>query len=168
MYNFYNLNPNLHTSSSHNSVTVEVNTPLTNETFYQLFKQYYNHASEENENLLGAHLNEINYIIGIIPNDNTQDSTQIHELTIRSMDDLNLLICTTEEREVFLPVFTDTRELKHWNTEPIITLSVPARWLWQFVLRQKNFSGVVFNPGSIGWDISLEHIASLLEDLNQV
>ena len=28
-----------------------------------------------------------------------------------------------------------------------------------------DFNGIVFNPGSIGWDISLEHISSLLKDI---
>ena len=82
------------------------------------------------------------------------------------MEDLNLLISTTEDREVYLPVFTDNNELQRWSTEPVFTLSVPATWLWQFTLSQKNFTGIVFNPGSIGWNISLEHIQSLLDDIN--
>ena len=167
MYNFYNLNPELNTSSSNNasSITLEVNLPLTNNTFYQLFEQYYHDPSEAHQDVLAKHLNTIDYLIGFIPYDAASAST-LKNITITSMDDLNFLICTTEEREVFLPIFTDSRELQRWTTEPIYTLSVPAKWLWKFTLTQKNFNGIVFNPGSIGWDISLEHIASLLDDIN--
>lgn len=167
MYNFYNLNPEHHTSSAHDAaqVTLEINLPLTNDTFYRLFEQYYHDSSEENQDILAKHLNTIDYLIGFIPHD-TEAASSLKNITISSMDDLNLLICTTEGREVFLPVFTDSRELQRFTKEPLFTLSVPAKWLWKFTLTQKNFNGIVFNPGSIGWDISLQHIASLLEDMN--
>ena len=166
MYNFYNLNPELHTSSnnSSSSVTLDVNLPLTNDTFYILFEKYYRDPSETNQDMLAKHLNVTHYLICFIPNDAT-DVSLLKNITISSMDDLNLLICTTEEREVFLPVFTDSRELQRFTQEPLYTLSVPAKWLWKFTLAQKNFNGIVFNPGSIGWYISLEHISSLLEDI---
>lgn len=167
MYNFYNLNPELHTSSnsSSSSITLDVNLPLTNDTFYMLFEKYYSNPSEANQDMLAKHLNVTHYLICFIPNDTTDDVSLLKNITISSMDDLNLLICTTEEREVFLPVFTDSRELQPFTQEPLYTLSVPAKWLWKFALAQKNFNGIVFNPGSIGWDISLEHISSLLEDI---
>lgn len=166
MYNFYNLNPDHHTSSNNHStnVTLDVNLPLTNDTFYTLFETYYNNPSEDNQDILAKHLNTIHYLIGFISND-AANASSIKNITINSKDDLNLLICTTEEREVFLPVFTDSRELQLFTKEPLYTLSVPAKWLWKFILSQRNLRGIVFNPGSIGWDISLEHVASLLEDI---
>lgn len=167
MYNFYSLNPEISTSPNNNasSINLEVNLPLTNDTFYKLFEQYYHDSSESNQDILAKHLNSIDYLIGFISSD-ASSASSLKNITITSMDDLNLLICTTEEREVFLPIFTDSRELQRWTTEPIYTLSVPAKWLWKFTLTQKNFNGIVFNPGSIGWDISLNHIASLLDDIN--
>lgn len=167
MYNFYNLNPEHHTSSTNSAarVTLDVNLPLTNDTFYMLFERYYRDPSEANQDMLAKHLNTIHYLIGFIPND-TAHASLLKNIAVSSMDDLNLLICTTEEREVFLPAFTDSRELQCFTKEPLFTLSVPAKWLWKFTLSQKNFSGIVFNPGSIAWNISLEHIASLLEDVD--
>lgn len=166
MYNFYTLNnQDTSSTSSNNTVTITINESLTNNTFYSLFEAYYNDASEENENKLGEHINTIDYLIGIIPDENTIINDTHTQLTVKAMDDLNFLISTTEEREVFLPAFTDMRELQRWYTEPVYTLKVPAEWLWKFVLNQNNLSGIVFNPASIGWDISLEHIQSLLEDL---
>ena len=169
MYNFYNLNPNHNTSSkgSTSEVTLDVNTDLNNETFYKLFADYYyDNASEEKQDILAQHLNTINYLIAFFPSDSSIDPRTLKSVTIHTMEDLNLLISTTEDREVYLPVFNDNNELQRWSTEPVFTLSVPAKWLWQFTLSQKNFTGIVFNPGSIGWNISLEHIQSLLDDIN--
>lgn len=165
MYDFYSLNPDLNKpkDSATHSISLTINEPLTNDTFYQLFQAYYYNQTPENEDALGNHLNAIDYLIAFLPSDeHTNTSTSI---TIHTMDDLNLLISTTEEREVFLPVFTDSRELAHWYDGNACTLTVPARWLWKFILQQKNFNGIVFNPGTIGWDINLEHIASLLNDI---
>lgn len=167
MYNFYNLNPQENQSSNDSTgITLDINTPLNNDMFYKLFQDYYyDTTSETKQDLLAQHLNTINYLIGFYSNDTSIDSKTLSSITIRKMDDLNLLISTTDEREVYLPVFTDVNELNRWISESVFTLSVPAKWLWEFTLSQKNFSGIVFNPGSIGWNISLEHIKSLLEDI---
>ena len=166
MYNFYNLNPN-HDTSNHSTsigVTLDVNIPLSNPLFYKLFEDYYyDNTSEEKQDLLAEHLNTINYLIAFISNEPTDS---LNTITIHSKDDLNLLISTTDDREVYLPVFTDSTELKRFTDETIFTLTVPAKWLWEFTLSQKNFTGIVFNPGSIGWNISLEHIQSLLDDIH--
>ena len=169
MYNFYNLNPNHQTQSNNTStgITLDVNKPLSNPTFYKLFANYYyDNTSEEKQDILAQHLNTIDYLIAFICNDSTPDAHLLETITVRNNDDLNLLISTTEEREVYLPAFTDTSELKRFTSEPVFTITVPAKWLWEFILSQKNFTGIVFNPGSIGWDISLEHIQSLLDDIN--
>lgn len=168
MYNFYNLNPD-HTSSTHNttnSITLDINQPLANKTFYKLFSDYYyDNTSEEKQDILAEHLNSIDYLIAFIADHSTTTNSS-STITIHSADDLNLLISTTEEREVYLPAFTDSTELNRFTAEPVFTITVPAKWLWEFALSQKNFTGIVFNPGSIGWDISLEHIQSLLDDIN--
>ena len=170
MYNFYTLNASNNTPTKVNasSVTLDVNETLTNNTFYSLFSAYYRHSTIENEDALGAHINSIDYLIAILPEDPSFDCSNEKSLTVTEMDDLNFLICTTKDREVFLPVFTDSRELTRWYHEPVYTIRVPAVWLWQFVLKQGNFNGIVFNPGSIGWDINLEHIQSLLDDIQSI
>lgn len=163
MYNFYNLNPNHSSPETSNHVTLDINLPLHNDTFYELFNIYAEHPTEENQDKLGSYLNTINYLIGFFPSDNSaENSTQI---TISKYDDLHLLICSTKEREVYLPAFTTTTELQNWCTESINTISVPAEWLWKFVLSQNNFAGIVINPGSIGWTINYDHIRSLLDDI---
>lgn len=169
MYNFYNLNPAHHTTSSNGStsITLDVNAPLTNELFYKLFEAYYyDNTSEEKQDVLADHINHTDYLLAFISEDPNMQHGHPTSIQIHSQEDLNLLISTTDEREVYLPVFTDSKELKRFTTEPVFTLTVPAKWLWQFTLSQKNFTGIVFNPGSIGWDISLEHIRSLLDDLS--
>lgn len=166
MYNFYNLNPQHNTSTS-TSITLDVNVPLTNDLFYQLFEAYYyDNTSEAKQDILAEHINTIEYLIAFVSDDSNMRHGHPTSIELRSQEDLNLLISTTEEREVYLPVFTDSKELLRYTEEPVFTLTVPARWLWEFILSQKNFTGLVFNPGSIGWDISLEHIQSLLDDIN--
>ena len=168
MHNFYNLNPdqNKKASDSINTVTLDVNVPLDNPNFHELFNTYCNNPDIEMQNKLGAYLNTINYLICILP-DSVEDSHSTpHTLTIKKDDNLSFLISSTKEREVYLPIFTDSSQIPLWYTDPVYTLSVPAVWLWKFVLSQKNYQGVVINPGSIEWSITLEHIQSLLDDLN--
>jgi len=168
MYNFYTLNPDHSTSlqDTSTSITLDVNESLDNKTFYKLFADYYyDNTSEEKQVILATHLNNINYLIAFIAED-IDTANNLNTITIHSSDDLNLLISTTDEREVYLPVFTDSTELTRFTTQPVFTLTVPAEWLWKFILSQKNFTGIVLNPGSIGWDMSLEHVQSLLDDIN--
>lgn len=167
MYNFYNLNAMHNTSSNDsNGVTLPVNEPLNNETFYKLFSDYYyDNTSEEKQNILAEHINQIDYLIAFTTDDASINTQSLTNITISQTDDLNLLISTTQEREVYLPVFTNQTELKRFTDECVFTLKVPAKWLWKFTLSQNNFSGIVFNPASIGWDISLDHVQSLLDDI---
>lgn len=164
MYNFYNLNPNHSSPEISNHVTLDINLPLHNDTFYELFDTYAFQPTEENQDKLGHYLNTINYLIGFFPNDNSDKNSA--QITINKYDDLHLLICSTKEREVYLPAFTNTTELQNWCKESINTISVPAEWLWKFVLSQNNFTGIVINPGSIGWTINCDHIRSLLDDID--
>lgn len=167
MHNFYNLNPNHQTLSGElsNSISLDLNVPLNNTKFYQLFDEYYANPNENTQNSLGMYLNQMNYLVGIIPEETAPSEFASSQITIKKGDALKFLICSNDEREVFLPVFTDDSEIKNWYNEPINTLSVPAAWLWKFVLSQKNYAGVIINPNGIAWSINLEHIESLLNDI---
>ncbi|WP_069999921.1 SseB family protein [Cellulosilyticum sp. I15G10I2] len=162
MHSFYNLNPNHNTAASEHSVSVslDLNTPLSNDEFYKLFDEYCVSPNEKNQNILGTHLNKMSYLLGII-----SDNVNTNQITIKKGDDLKFLICSTDNREVFLPVFTTDEELNAWYPETISTLTVPAAWLWKFVLGQKNYEGILINPAGIAWPINLQHIQSLLNDM---
>ncbi len=164
MHNFYNLNPNHNTSnsSSYSSITLELNIPLTNEDFHKYLSNYLENPTEELQNTLGAHLNNMHYLLGILPNESSSNDS----LTLSVGSELNLLICSNDNREVFLPIFTDDIALKNWYSDPINTLSVSAEWLWKFILRCNNYAGVVINPDTISWCIDLEQLQSLLDDIN--
>ena len=45
MYNFYNLNPNHSSPETSNHVTLDINLPLHNDTFYELFNIYADQTS---------------------------------------------------------------------------------------------------------------------------
>jgi len=167
MHNFYTLNPTHQTLSGEfsNTISLDLNIPLHDAHFYQLFEEYSAQPSEKAQNSLGMYLNQMNYLLGIIPDENAPGAEPTSQITIKKGDTLNFLICTNDAREVFLPIFTDDSEIKDWYSEPINTLSVPAAWLWKFMLNQKGYAGVVINPNGIAWPINLEHIKSLLNDL---
>ena len=162
MHNFYNLNPNHHSLLSPRSegISLDLNRPLSNEVFNELFNAYCLNQNEETQNNLGMHLNKMNYLLGIIPDDKPTE-----QITLQSGDNLKFLICSNQEREVFLPVFTDNLELTTWYADSINTLTVSAQWLWKFVLNQKNYAGIVINPNNAAWCIYPEHIQSLLNDM---
>ncbi|PHV70608.1 hypothetical protein CS063_09915 [Sporanaerobium hydrogeniformans] len=163
MPNFYDLNPHHkpNTSSTSPSISLELNTSLTNENFYKYLEAYLQLPSEETQNVLGAYLNKMSYLIAIIPDTASHNNT----LTLTLGDEFQLLICYNENREVFLPIFTDDKALKDWYKAPIHTLTVPAEWLWRFILRSKNYAGIIINPDTISWSINLEQIQSLLDDI---
>lgn len=167
MHNFYSLNP-IQNTNNFNSLSTDltINERLTNSTFITLFKDYYNdNTSEAKQDALAAHLNEMDYLIAFFPEEASGSNTMPNSITIHTNDSLSLLISTTDNREVYLPVFTDNASLRNFTTDLVYTLKVPAKWLWEFVLSQKGFSGIVINPNTISWDMSLEHIRSLLDDI---
>lgn len=169
MRNFYDLNPNHHKTSEESSsrVLLDVNTPLENDEFARLFDEYCLNPSEVAQNNLGMHLNKMNYLLGILPDENNSDQSFITQIEVKKGDALRFLICSNDDREVFLPIFTKNAEVKAFYNEPIYTLSVSAVWLWQFILNQKNYSGVLINPSSIAWYINTLHIQSLLNDITE-
>lgn len=167
MHSFYSLNPNHNNTSSEvsNSISLDLNAPLHNDAFYKLFDDYCLTPNETTQNKLGMHLNKMNYLLGIIIAEDIPSGTDITQITIKTGDALKFLVCSNDDREVFLPIFTDDSEIKDWCKEPIHTLSVPAAWLWKFVLSQKSYAGVLINPSGIAWSINPEHIQSLLNDI---
>jgi hypothetical protein len=162
MHNFYNLNPNHQSASDEllSSISLDLDTPIDNDEFYRLFDAYCLAPDEKKQIILGHHLNEMNYLIGIIL-DEPQTS-----LSLKKGDLLKFLICSNDNREVFLPVFTDKTQVTSWYQEPINTLAVSASWLWNFVLKQKNYTGIVINPAVHSWTLNLDHIRSLLDDMS--
>ena len=156
MHNFYSLNPMQNPDHAHSlSTELTVNEILTNPTFTTLFKDYYNdNTSEAKQDALAAHLNEMNYLIAFFPDELSDSQTIPNTITLHTNDTLTLLISTT-----------DNASLRNFTTDLVYTLKVPAKWLWEFVLSQKGFSGIVINPNTIGWDMSLEHVRSLLDDI---
>lgn len=169
MHTFFSLNSFQNTSSNNSfSTTLMINEPLNNPTFLELFSAYYNdNTSEAKQDALAEHLNTMEYLVAFYSIDDIEIQPSQTEITIHKEDNLSLLISTTSEREIYLPIFTDTAALKHFTSESVFTLRVPAKWLWEFALSQKGFSGVVINPHTISWDLSLEHIQSLLDDINK-
>lgn len=167
MHNFYNLNPNhnSHLSQESTRISLDINTPLHNDEFSLLFDAYCVNPSETTQNNLGMHLNKMNYLLGLISDDDVDDEIRPKQITIKKGDDLKFLICSNDNREVFLPLFTNDAELKSWHPEPINTLTVPAKWLWKFILNQKNYAGVMINPIGIAWAINLAQVQSLLNDI---
>lgn len=165
MHNFYNLNhqdvPSAPDSSS--SVTLDINPPLYNQKFYDLMETYIDTPTEQLEDELGEYLNKIHYLIGVIPDEEHPNFTE--KLTISIGDNLEVLICETEQGETYLPAFTDSREVPKWYSKPLNTISVPAFWLWRFVTLNGDYNGIILNPGSMAWTIKDEHIRSLLDDI---
>ena len=165
MHNFYNLNHKETSSATNNAstITLDINLPLYNQKFYDLMDKYIDAPTAVLEDELGDYLNKIHYLIGIIPNSATSDFSE--RLTISLGDTLELLICETDQKETYLPVFTDSREVSKWYNKSLNTISVPAFWLWRFVTLNRDYNGIILNPGSIAWTIKDEHIRSLLDDI---
>lgn len=90
------------------------------------------------------------------------------KVTVKKGSTIKFLNCFDNENNCFLAIFTDWNEIRKWTEEDVSGFIMPAKDAWDFVSNQSEvYSGIVINPGSIGWTLQQENIQNLLEDFNK-
>lgn len=74
---------------------------------------------------------------------------------------VQLLVCTDEQNNEFLPLFTDEAALKTWTHEAVSAMVMTAPEAWEFILNQPRCAGGVINPGSANLPLNREMVQLL-------
>jgi len=77
------------------------------------------------------------------------------------------MVCSNDDGEEYLPLFTDLAALKEWAEQPSAAMILSAAEAWEFVLSEEDFSGAVINPHNQSLELDLEQIELLAEPLEE-
>lgn len=76
-------------------------------------------------------------------------------------ESLQVLVCTDENNDEFLPLFTDEGALKSWTAEKVSAMVLTAPEAWEFILSQPECAGGVINPGGASLPLNREMVGLL-------
>ncbi|MDD5349408.1 MAG: SseB family protein [Chthoniobacteraceae bacterium] len=76
-------------------------------------------------------------------------------------DAVQILVCTDENNDEYLPLFTDEAALKAWTQEAVSAMVMTAPEAWDFILAQPECAGGVINPASAGLPLNREMVGML-------
>lgn len=74
---------------------------------------------------------------------------------------VQVLVCTDEKDDEYLPLFTDETALRGWTREQVSAMVLTAPEAWDFILSQPECSGGVVNPGTAGLPLNREMVGLL-------
>lgn len=74
---------------------------------------------------------------------------------------VQVLVCSDEKGDEYLPLFTDEPQLKGWTQEKVQAMVLTAPEAWDFILSQAQCSGGVINPGGESLPLSREMVGLL-------
>ncbi|XHR28921.1 MAG: SseB family protein [Chthoniobacteraceae bacterium] len=83
---------------------------------------------------------------------------------------VQVLVCTDENNDEYLPLFTDEEALKAWTQENVSAMVLTAPEAWDFILTQPECAGGVLNPGSSALPLNRDMVGILkkmIEDHEQ-
>ncbi|GEM_PF-93491 len=83
---------------------------------------------------------------------------------------IQVLVCTDENNDEYLPLFTDENALKAWTQENVSAMVLTAPEAWDFILTQPECAGGVLNPGSSALPLNRDMVGILkkmIEDHEQ-
>lgn len=76
-------------------------------------------------------------------------------------ESIQVLVCTDEKGDEYLPLFTDESALKTWTAEKVSAMVLTAPEAWDFILSQPECSGGVINPGGVALPLNREMVTLL-------
>jgi len=74
---------------------------------------------------------------------------------------VQVLVCTDEKGDEYLPLFTDEAALKGWTEESVSAMVLTGPEAWDFILSQPECSGGVINPGGAALPLNREMVTLL-------
>lgn len=81
---------------------------------------------------------------------------------------VQVLVCTDEKNDEYLPLFTDEAALKAWTDEDVAAMVLTAPEAWEFIVSQPECAGGVVNPGAAALPLSREMVGLLKKMIDDI
>jgi hypothetical protein len=143
---------------------IDVSKPIENPALLAAFRRHIEERTEETAVDLGKALNAAVYLIPIIADEMRTTPSGSGKVTVEAGSLIKFMNCLNEKGEPFLPAFTDWNEIRQWVNFEVSTIVMPAKELWGFALRDKNYKGIAINPATLAWTLLPSNIEAIVQD----
>ena len=106
----------------------------------------------ETDRALGAALNSATFLVPVRRIGDHDDT--VNQIPFQAGKDVELFRLTGPEGKIYLPLFTDIKELSTWADEPTSGMVVPAGLAFKITV--DGFAGCVINAGTLSFQIPAE------------
>jgi hypothetical protein len=148
-----------------NKPPVDLNKPIENPGLSAAFNDY--NQNKCNETIIKVIKNIVasNFLVAIISDQIEKTEPDKKGMaTIKKGSIIKFFNCYNQNNECFFPIFTDWVEIKKWTDQQVDTLVMPCIQVLDFIKENKEYLGIVINPGSIGWTLNKDNIRAIIED----
>ena len=141
---------------------IDLNTPITNPMLKEALANFTkNRSAQSQQDLLHA-LRAANYLVTILTDEmRTTPGDKPGHTTIEAGSKIKFMSCYNGLKERLLPAFTDWEEIRAWTKESVSTIVMSSEELWEFVLRDPKYKGLVINPSGNAWEMKSEILTRL-------
>ena len=147
-----------------NDPEIDLNKPVENPNLKVAMVRHKEIRSDSSAIAVGQEIAKALFLIPTITDKMEIAPTDIEgKITIKKGSIIKILNCFNDANECFLPVFTDWEEIKNWTKESVDSFIMPFSHMCSFV-EDKEYMGVVINPGSICWTLTKANILALNKD----
>lgn len=146
---------------------LDLNKPVENPDLKNAFVIFSSNKSETNLQLVIGGLKKANFIVLFQADEMKTTKDQHGNTVIDKGSVIKFINCFDKENKPFLPLFTDWQEVDLWYKQRDTTIQsfiMTTFETFEWVSNNKIYNGVVINPGSTGWTMSKEQVASFLTD----
>lgn len=142
---------------------IDVNKPVENPKLLAAFERHFKEPTEQSALNVAKEISNTIFL-GLILTDEmkTTPVDASGKTTIEKGSKIKFLNCFDDKDNCFFPVFTDWKEVQAWTDQPVSAIIMPANEVFDFAAG--DYSGVVINPGTLGWTLTRDNIAAIKED----
>ena len=128
------------------------NLPVQNPDVIPAIEAVRKQHNKETDQALGAALNKATFLVPVRRTGDHDDN--VNQIPFQSGKDVELFRLNGPDGKVYLPLFTDIKELSAWADEPTSGMVVPAGLAFKITV--DGFAGCVINAGTLSFQIPVE------------
>jgi len=128
------------------------NLPIQNPGVIAAIEGVRREHNAETDRALGAALNNATFLVPVRRIGDHDDT--VNQIPFQAGKDVELFRLNGPDGKVYLPLFTDIKELAAWADEPTSGMVVPAGLAFKITV--DGFAGCVINAGSLSFQIPAE------------
>lgn len=125
--------------------------PITNPQILAAVERISTDRSEEAQAQLTLALQRGLYLVPVFKQTDAESADE----------SIQVLVCTDEKNDEYLPLFTDEAALKGWTQEQVAAMVLTAPEAWDFILTQPDCAGAVINPAGASLPLNREMVGIL-------